>query len=138
MKKRILAALVTLFIVAGTTVVIASPAQATGWGGPCHGAGVICFAEHTNGNGYHWGPRTLPYGGCVNMPSGIDNKSDSLWNKYGIDGTPPLALNTYETQGCNSLVFTWGPEAYVLNIGWLNRNRISSVCLGPRQQGYCR
>lgn len=134
--KKIRITLVTLAMVAGLTLAIQTPAHASfDW---CHGAGVVCFAEHTYGNGYRWGPTTLvPYGQCIGVPGPLDNKISSLWNKYGIDGTAPLQLTGYASSSCSSRLYTWGPGAYVLDIGYTNRDRISSVCLGPRTPGYC-
>jgi hypothetical protein len=139
MKKRISGLLVTLALVVGVTVSVQAPAHASfDW---CHGSSVVCFAEHTYGNGARWGPRSFPYGGCVNVPSYLNDKIDSLWNKYGWDSqSPPLQLTGYEN-ACHqsvSVLYTWGPNAYVNNIGVVNRNRISSVCVGPRITGYCR
>lgn len=141
MKKKILSALVSLALALALTAAAGTPASAaaTQWIGPCHGVSIICLAEHQNGGGLHW-RTSLPYGVCVNVPSWLDNKTDSLWNKYGWDSSsPPLPLNGYGGQNCASdFMYQWGPSAYVLYIGFINRNRMSSVCIGPRQSGYCR
>lgn len=137
--RRLNQALATLVLAVGLGFVIASPARASfDW---CHGISVACFAEHTNGNGIRWGPRSFPYGVCVNVPSNINDKIDSLWNKYGItEYSPPLQLTGYQN-ACHegvSVLYTWGAGAQVNDVGWFTRNKISSVCVGPRQTGYCR
>lgn len=122
----------------GLVAVAATPAQASfDW---CHGSSVACFAEHNDGNGYRWGPRSFPYGVCVNVPAPLNNKISSLWNKYGWDSqSPPLSLHGYDgsCSATNYLLYSWGPSAYVQYVGWLNNDKISSVCVGPRTQGYC-
>lgn len=139
MKKRILAVLVTLLMVVGINVTAQSPAQASfDW---CHGYSVACFAEHTYGNGIRWGPRSFSYGVCTNVPSNINDKIDSLWNKYGLtEYSPPLQVTAYSNACHQSLdvIYTWGANTLVNNVGWFARNRISSVCFGPRQTGFCR
>jgi hypothetical protein len=136
---KLKAIVAVLLLSAGITLAVASPAQAAGWIGPCHGAGVVCLAEHINGGGSHWGPTTLPYGRCIGVPSWLNDKTSSLWNKYGIDGTPPLQLSLYRHNPCGDRMYTWGPGAYVLNIGRANNDIASAVCLGPigTGEGYC-
>ena len=135
--RKIQAAVVALLATVGIGLV-ASPAQASfDW---CHGASVVCFANDPNGDGTRWGPVSLqPWGRCFNIPGFLDNKIDSLWNKYGWDqSSPPLQLNAWGGQNCASdFMYTWGSEAYVTNIGFINRNRMSSVCVGPRRSGWC-
>lgn len=138
MRHRILAAFTLLLMVAGINLAIATPVQASfDW---CHGVSVACFAEHNDGNGYRWGPRSFPYGACVGVPTPLNDKISSLWNKYGWDdSSPPLQLNIYDHNPCSrsSLLYTYGPEAYVQWIGARNNDRVSSVCIGPRIPGRC-
>lgn len=138
MRHRILAGITALLMVAGLNLALATPAQASfDW---CHGVSVACFAEHNDGNGIRWGPRSFPYGVCVNVPSNLDRKISSLWNKYGWDSSsPPLPITGYQSR-CGEradALYTWGPSAYVQYVGWLNNDRMRSVCLGPRSSGYC-
>lgn len=136
--RRFRAVIVALIVAITIGFVAATPAKASfDW---CHGSSVACFAEHNDGNGIRWGPRSFPYGVCVNVPSNLDNKISSLWNKYGWDSSsPPLPLTGYSGR-CGSVgdvLYTWGASAYVQYVGWLNNDKMSSVCIGPRQRGYC-
>lgn len=138
MRKQIAAITAAIAIGGAGSALVATPAHASfDW---CHGVSVVCFAEHNDGNGYRWGPRSFPYGVCVNVPGPIDDKISSLWNKYGWDNSsPPLTINGYSNH-CGQQgdwLFGWGPSAYVLYVGWLNNDKMSSVCLGPRTSGYC-
>lgn len=138
MKRRILAILTALCIGGGASIAIATPAHASfSW---CHGVTVFCLAEHNDGNGIRWGPVSVPYGVCVNVPTNLNNKVSSLWNKYGWDSSsPPLPLTGYNNR-CGQLLdlmYTWGPGAYVQYVGWANNDKMSSVCIGPRTSGYC-
>lgn len=138
MRRRILSAAVTLTLAITLGFIAASSAQAAPFTSWCHGAGVICFGEHNNGEGIRWGPRTFPYGQCVTAPSNFRRKMSSLWNKYGIDNTPPLGITAYSGLACDrSALYTWGPEAFVQYVGFLNNDKMESVCLGPRQRNYC-
>jgi len=141
-KMRRWAAAVVAAMTVGVagSILVAVPAQASfDW---CHGSSVVCFAEHNDGNGIRWGPRSFPYGACVNVPSNLVNKISSLWNKYGWDSqSPPLQVTLYDgncSDGNFSVLFTWGPSAYVQYVGWLNNDKADAACVGPRHQGYCR
>lgn len=141
--RKLLAGLIVLFTAGTISLTTASPAQAAGWIGPCHGVSIICLAEHVNGGGIHW-RTSLPYARCVGVPSNLNDRVSSLWNKYGWDSSsPPLQLTGYKHNPCRERMYTWGPSAYVLNIGSLNNDVMSAVCLGPRWSdnnppyGYC-
>jgi hypothetical protein len=136
--RKVYTLLVAVLLGVGGAVAIGTPASAH-WT-TCHGVSVVCFAEHVDGHGWIWGPTPLPYGVCVGVPTSMNDKISSLWNKYGWDSSsPPLQLSAYEHNPCSRTghLYTWGPSAYVMNIGSRNNDRISSVCLGPRQSGYC-
>ena len=143
MKRKIVALIVAVLLGGGATLAVATPAYAYPFE-PCHGAGVVCFAEHINGEGAHWGPVTLrPYGTCFSVPSWLNDKISSLWNKYGIDGTATLPVILYRNGGCAYYMYAWGPGAYVLNIGSVNNDKASSACVGlrapsgSRPEGFC-
>jgi hypothetical protein len=138
--KKLRAGLVTLVLVLAGVFVSASPAYAYPFTN-CHGAGVVCFSEHINGEGRMWGPTTLqPFGRCFGVPSWLNDRISSLWNKYGIDLTPPLQVTLYRDNPCADRMYTWGPGAYVLNIGRANNDIASAACVGPvgTGEGFCR
>jgi hypothetical protein len=137
--NKVKAIVVTLLLSAGITLVAASPAYAYPFVG-CSGAGVVCFSEHINGDGRMWGPTTLqPFGRCFGVPSWLNDRISSLWNKYGIDLTPPLQVTLYRHNPCADRMYTWGPGAYVLNIGRANNDIASAACVGPvgTAEGHC-
>lgn len=137
-KKRILTAAAAVSLGVGGAVAIQTPAHASfDW---CHGVSVVCLAEHNDGNGYRWGPRSFPYGVCVGVPTALNDKISSLWNKYGWDdSSPPLQFTIYKNNPCNTgiALYTYGPEAYVQYVGNANNDQTSAVCLGPRIPGRC-
>lgn len=144
MRRRVLAALAAVLLGTGLAVAVATPAQAAAFV-TCHGAGVVCLAEHRGGEGLQYGPYNWrPYGTCFNLPTWFNDKTSALWNKYGIDGTAPVQFTLYRDAGCSDQLYTWGPNAYVLWIGTANNDRATSGCLGPRYgtnnppEGYCR
>src|SRR4029453_1605923 len=123
----------TLVLALGLTAVVATPAHASfDW---CHGAGVLCFAEHKDGNGIRWGPFSVAPGLCLGVPDNLNDKISSLWNKYGIDGTPSRPLTAYKNNPCGNVAYVWGAGAYVLWIGYENNDRISAICLGRPGSG---
>lgn len=136
MRRRIVA--LFMGVVAGLSFVAVAAERAEASFDWCHGVSVVCFAEHNDGNGYRWGPRSFPYGVCVGVPGPLNDKISSLWNKYGWDdSSPPLQLTAYDSNPCDNILYTWGPEAYVLYVGRVNNDRISAVCVGPRIPGRC-
>ena len=139
MKQRIRVWLAALAVMLGMSaaVAVATPAQASfDW---CHGVSVVCFAEHTSGGGLRWGPAPFtPYGKCYNIYSEMNDKISSLWNKYGVTSdSPPLQVTIYQEANCIDVLYTYGPDTLVNNIGWLYSDETTSVCVGPRRRGYC-
>lgn len=145
MRNKFKAAVAVLLMLVGLGAVTAAPAYAVDPFYNCHGAGVICLAEHRGGTGVQYGPWTWgPPGSCYNLPASFNDKTSALWNKYGITPTAPLQFTLYQDVGCRGgYLYTWGPQAYVLWIGNVNNDRASSGCLGPRHgtntppEGYC-
>lgn len=93
----------------------------------CTASAVVCFATNTDGNGSRWSSQLLPVGTCIGMPAGFNDAVDSLWNKYTTG-----QVTVYENNPCGGYLFTYGPGAFVTDVGWFWHDEISAVCLGPR------
>lgn len=127
MRNRIRRALAALMVVLGLSTglvaVTAAPAHASfSW---CTYSAQVCFATNTDGNGTRWHSQLLPVGQCIGVPH--NDAYDSLWNKYTTG-----SVTVYENNPCGGYLFTYGPGAFVQNVGWFWHDEISAVCLGPR------
>ena len=140
MRNRIMAglvALVAVFALAGVASVtpaldrtpVGSDAASASFSW-CTAAAVVCFATNTDGNGTRWQSQLLPVGTCIGVPH--NDAYDSLWNKYTTGN-----VTVYENNPCGGYLFTYGPGAFVQNVGWFWHDEISAVCLGPRGAGRC-
>jgi hypothetical protein len=126
--RKTLAFIVAIVVVVSVVqAVLIKPAHASfSW---CTSANVVCFAEHNDGNGIRWTSNLLPVGQCYGVPSSLNDKISSLWNKYTSSGA---RINAYLNNPCSGFLYGWGPGAFVPWIGSNNNDKISAVCLGPR------
>jgi len=96
----------------------------------CTSTARVCFATDRDGNGTHWVSQLLPVGTCIGVPSNMNDRISSLWNRYTSSGAQ---LTIYWHNPCGSPQFTYGPNTQVNYVGAINNDEISAVCLGPRR-----
>lgn len=108
----------------------ARPASAS-WSGWCVGFGIVCMAEHTNGDGAHF-TDSGPVGSCQSMPSGWNDRISSVNNHFQTSGG---YVTFWWDGGCNGWRQSYGPLATVNNVGSFHNDEWSSFCIGPISGG---
>lgn len=139
MIRKILRSVAVVAVLALAAVGLSATPASAAWTW-CTGSAKVCFAVDASGSGTHWESQLLPVGTCIGVPSSMNDKITSLWNKY-TTAAPGGQVTIYRHNPCTSNAlneyFTYGPNTVVNNVGAIFNDVISGVCLGPRGAGKC-